>query len=203
MSGTPRPHQMLFLGWWCSARNFLQLSSVPACSGAFCLNFHFLRVKYGSVGFRSGDWLGHGGTFHFIALRKSLGLITASMEEFHWQPYFPMAWPGVYASDHEMFLAFSVLFSSHHSFPSWYFSNLFLASSDLVFLVLRLNSDFVVNLLWWSLLLIGFDISSSGFSSQQKEFSIHVFQDSVLLTLSSPGRLMRVDLMFLLSDEFI
>ena len=79
-----------------------------------------------------------------------------------------------YVLDHEQFLSFSILFSSHHSGKSWYLTHLSigccsrtvkvffrccLANSNLVFLFLRLTNGLhlVVNplySLWWSLLLI-------------------------------------------------
>ena len=79
-----------------------------------------------------------------------------------------------YVLDHEQFLSFSKLFSSHHSGTSWSLSHLSgrmlfhnckgffrccLANSNLIFLFLRLTNGLhlVVNplySLWWSFLLI-------------------------------------------------
>ena len=78
-----------------------------------------------------------------------------------------------YVLDHEQFLSFSILLSSHHSGTSWSLSHLSIGccsrtvkafldvvwQTNLVFLFLRLTNglDLVVNplySLWWSLLLI-------------------------------------------------
>ncbi len=61
-----------FHPWWCSARPLLQPSSVPACSWAFSLQFCLSKWNVCSIGFRSGDWLGHCITVHFFPFKNSL-----------------------------------------------------------------------------------------------------------------------------------
>ncbi len=73
-SGTHRHHQTLgFHPWWCSARPLLQPSSVPACSwGIFPSVLSSASEMQCSIGFRSGDWLGHCITVHFFPFKNSL-----------------------------------------------------------------------------------------------------------------------------------
>ena len=71
-SGTHRHHQMLgFIpgdalpGLYCNRLQFLLVL------GAFSFSFVFRKWNACSIGFRSGDWLGHCITFHFFALKNS------------------------------------------------------------------------------------------------------------------------------------
>ncbi len=51
---------------WCFARSLLQLTSVVVCF-YFCLQ----RVKCSSIGFRSGEWLGHCRIIHLFTFKNS------------------------------------------------------------------------------------------------------------------------------------
>lgn len=118
-----------FFQRWCSARLFLQLSSVPAC-------FTSSKWVVCSVGFRSGEWLGHcriswadleiflGSLSIYTALGCPMGFkafneIRAdciALNLVHWQPY-TLVWCD---SDHEKFLySLGKMFSSHLFGISW------------------------------------------------------------------------------------
>ena len=73
-SGTYRHHQTLVssLGMLCQASTATVFSSCLFL-GHFPFSLVFSKWNACSIGFRSGDWLGHCITFHFFAFKKVFG----------------------------------------------------------------------------------------------------------------------------------